>query len=395
MAIGLIADEGSVFVEKEVTEGTYVAESAGASAIEVLADGLEFTEAKELLARNNRTSTVETVASRVGQKSISGTIPTEFKAGSTEGAAPETSPLYEALLGGLRTGTASTSLTGHSTTEIFLSAGDVVKYAVGDIVKIKEYDLNPANSDHVSPIVAVETGVGIESITLLVPYGSAFSDNVVIAPFVTYFHQSGAPTLSVTEYLGGEIRRKLSGMRCVSGELANFATGQLPEMSFGLEGLNFAREVGAPLFTPVYDSSLPPVTLCAQVFQDGVEITVNNVGFTLTNTLGFLTSTASCNGKIASRITKLEVAGQFNPYMDDSQVDNFNLFDQNTAFSLFGSAHNEGAALNEWLNNVCYYFPNCRVPELGVGNEDGVLTDIMNFSAHKNLGNDTVFIGFV
>lgn len=391
MAIGLVTDEGSVFIEKEVTEGTYVAESAGASAIEVLSDGLEFTPTKELLERNNRTATVEKVASRVGQKSMAGTVPTEYKAGSAEGAEPETSPLYESLLGGKRSYVARTSLTGHTTTTITLAVGEAAQYAKGDIVKVKEYDLNPANEDHVSPIVDITGDV----ITLLIPYFQAFSDNVEIAAGVTYFHQSGAPTLSVTNYLGGKIREKAIGMRCVSGEIANFTTGQLATTSFSLEGLNFDREVGQPLFTPAFDTSLPPVILCAKVYKNDEEITVNSVGITMSNTLGFLTSTASKNGKISSRITEFVTTFNINPYMEDDDVDNFDLFNDNTPFSLFGSAHNAGAAQNEHLENVAFYMPNCRIPEIATGDEDGILTDAISGQAYKDEGNDTIFISFI
>lgn len=391
MGIGLVTDEGSVFIEKEVTEGTYVPEASGAAAIEVLSDGLEFTPTKELLERNNRTSTVEKVPSRVGQKSMAGTIPTEYKAGSTEGAEPETTPLYEALLGGKRSYVSRVSLTTHTTTTITLAAGEAVQYAIGDIVKVKEYDLNPANEDHVSPITDITGDV----VTLLIPYFQAFSDNVEIAAGVTYFHQSGAPTLSVTNYLGGKIREKAIGMRCVSGEIANFSTGQLATTSFSVEGLNFDRGVGQPLFTPSFDTSLPPVILCAKVFKNASEITVNSVGITMSNTLGFLTSTASKNGKISSRITEFVTNFSINPYMEDDDVDNFDLFNDNTPFSLFGSAHNAGAAQEEHLENVAFYMPNCRIPEITTGDEDGILTDTISGSAYKDQGNDTIFISFI
>lgn len=391
MGIGLVTDEGSVFIEKEVTEGTYVAESAGASAIEVLSDGLEFTPTKELLERDNRTSTVEKVPARVGQKSMAGTVPVEFRAGSTEGALPETDPLWDALLGGMRTYTASTSSTGHTTTVINLGLGDGAKYAVGDIIKVKEYDQNPLNEDHVSPIVDVTGDV----ITLLIPYFQAFTDNVEIAAGVTYYHASGAPTLSVTNYLGGEIREKAIGMRCVSGEISNFNTGQLAQVSFSLEGLDFQREVGTPLFSPSFDTSEPPVVLCAKVYKDATELTVNAVSITMANTLGFLTSTASKNGKIASRITEFTCNFTINPYMEDDDVDIFNIFSDNSSFSLFGSAHNPGAAQEEHLENVAYYMPNCRIPEIATGDEDGILTDQISGQAYKTLGNDTVFISFI
>lgn len=391
MSIGLVVDDGSIFIEKEVTEGTYVAETAGASAVEILSDGLEFTPTKELLERNNRTSTVEKVPSRVGQKSMAGTIPTEYKAGSTEGSEPETSSLYEALLGGKRSYVSRTSLVAHTATTITLVGGEAAQYNVGDIVKIKEFDENPVNVDHVSPITDITGDV----ITLLIPYFQSFSDNVVVAAGVTYFHQSGAPTLSVTNYIGGEIREKAIGMRCVSGEIADFSTGQLATTSFSLEGLNYARETGQPLFSPVFDSSLPPVILCAKVYKDATEIVLNSVGITMTNTLGFLTSTASKNGKISSRITEFVAGFSINPYMEDDDVDNFNLFDNNTAFSLFGSAHNPGSAQEEHLENVAFYMPNCRIPEIATGDEDGILTDAITGSAFKTNGNDTIFISFI
>ena len=391
MGVGLITDEGSVFIEKEVTEGVYVAESAGASAVEPLSDGLEFTPTKELLERNNRTSTVENVPSRVGQKSMAGTIPVEFKAGSGEGFLPETDALYEALLGAKREYTGSTSTTGHTTTVINLAVDDGAKYQVGDIVKIKEFEQNAANEDHISPITDVTGDV----ITLLIPYFQAFTDNVVVAPGLTYFHQAGQPTLSITNYIAGKIREKAIGMRCVSGEIANFSTGQLATISFALEGLDFLREVGTPLFTPVFDTSLPPVILCAKIFKDATEITLNTLSITMTNTLAFLTSTASKNGKISSRITDFAVGFSINPYMEDDDVDTFDLFSDNSAFSIFGSAHNAGSALNEHNENVAFYMPNCRIPEISTGDEDGIVTDAISGTAYKTLGNDTIFIGII
>lgn len=398
MGYGLVLDEGSVFVEKEVTEGTYVAESAGASAIEPLSDGLEFTPTKELLERNNRTSTVEKVPSRVGQKSMAGTIPVELKAAATEGGSPETAPLYEALLGGKRTITETTSATGHTASRIQLTNGDGAKYKVGDIVKVKVYDEDSTKADHVSPVTAVSETLDDNYIDLLIPYGEAFPDSVVIGASTVFFHQSGAPTLSITNYLGGKIREKAIGMRAVSGELTNFSTGQLPQFSFSLEGLSYERSVGEPLFSPVYDQSLPPVVLCAKIYQGSSEIEVNEFSMNIANTLGFLTSTSSCSGKIASRITEMVTTFSCNPYMENDDVDQFNKFDKNQAYSLFGSANNKGTGLNgdnEKLNVVAFYMPNCRTTEISSGDADGILTDAISGQAYRSSGNDSVFIAFI
>jgi hypothetical protein len=396
MAIGLVADRGSVAVEIEATEGVYQAEQAGASFLEVLSEGLEFSPSKELIERNNRTSTVETVASRVGQKSMAGSIPVEFRAGDSEGQAPEFDALLRALMGGKRTGSASISKTGHTNTVIEIEDADISKYNVGDIVKVKEYDASAgADEDHVSPIVAVDDSIGAASITLLVPYSRAFSDAVEIGAFTTYYHSAGAPTLSITNYLGGEIREKAIGMRATQCDLNNFSTGALPDLAFSLEGLDFDREVGQPLFTPAYPNSLPPIVLCSKVYRNSDEIEVNNVGFSIVNTLAFLTSTASCSGKIKSRITNFAVSGSLNPYMQDNDVVNFDFFNDNTPFAIFGSSANYGASNKEKIENVCFYMPKCISTEIATGNEDGVLTDAITFSAHKNLGNDTMYLGFI
>lgn len=393
MGIGLVADEGSVFIEKELTEGTYVPEASDAAAVEVLSDGLEFTPSKELLERNNRTSTVETVVSRVGQKSMAGTVPTELKAGITEGAKPETSPLYEALLGGKAELSEVTSLVGHTANRIYVA--DNSQYKAGYIVKINESDLGGV--DVVTPITEVGND-GADYVDVLVAHPTAYSDNVVLAAAVNYYHQSGQPTLSVTNYLGGKIREKAIGMRAVSAELSNFSTGQLPEMSFSLEGLDFDRNVGQPLFTPAYDSIEgvePPVVLCSKIYKNDQEIEVNSVGVTMTNTLGFLTSTASCSGKIKSRITKFAVGFTIDPYMQDDEVENFDLFVKNEAFSIFGSSSNYGATKDIKKQVVAFNMPNCRLPEITTGDQDGILTDSINGTAHKTLGNDTIFIAFI
>ena len=519
--IGLVADEGVVFITKEDTEAEYKPEQLSTDAVESLAEGLEFSPQKELLTRSNRTSTVETVSALLGTKSMSGSVPVELKASGVEGNAPETSVLWEALLGGKRSGTATTTETGHTTTSLNVSAPDAAKYAVGDVITIKE-----AGAFHVSPIKATNTGAGVDgtaltevlgfgfnllsttgitytlgahtyaelalmfpnsytnptnmtvtnsinagstsvsnlgyfetvtgatvqdvvdainiwfaaqgfttagsgpvasvtpsftgsetydpedgshymssdvvpstggSIELLVAADTPFSDNVEIAAFTTYFHQADAPTLSITNYLGGDIREKAIGMRPTSAEIGNFSSGQLSDINFSVEGTSFDREVGTPLFTPEFDSDngvVPPVILCSKVYKGDQEIVVNAVGVTLTNSLAFLTSTASKNGKIASRITKFEVTGSLNPYMETDNVDLFDVFEANSPFSVFAATHNAVATAGEHKDTIGFYVPNARISELGTGVEDGVLTDAISFTGHKSVGNDSFFITF-
>jgi len=392
MGNSLVVNEGSVFVEKEVTEGLYVPEAAGSSAVEVLSDGLEFTPSREALERNNRTSSVETVAGRVGIKSMSGSVPVELKAGTTDGALPRAKHLWEALLGDYRQGAAqnTTKSSGNTATKLQIEDADIVDYAVGDIIKIEE-----AGAHVVTPITAVDDTGGAANITVLIPHISAYTDSVTIAPFSTFFHASGAPTLSITNYLGGDIREKAIGMRPVSAEISNFATGQLAEVPFSLEGLDFDRAVGTPLYTPSYDTVEPPVILSSCIFIDGVSIDVNSFSLSIANEVGFKTSTCSENGRISSRITRLNLTGSINPYMEDDDVARFDLFNENTSFSLFVSTGNPDSVSGELKECIGIYLPNCKLSELQTGDEDGIHTDIMNYIAHKTLGNDSVFIGFI
>ena len=354
---------------------------------------MDFSPAREILTRNNRTGTVETVAGRVGIQSASGTIPVEFKAGSTAGDAAETDLLWRSLLGGRRqiTSQVTSKASGHTTTVIQIEDADIGDFTKNDIILVRE-----AGDFHVSPITAVDPTGGAANITLLVAAGSAFSGSVVIEKSTIYYPDSAnAPTLSITNYLGGEIREKITGARAASAEFNNFTVGQLSDIAFGVEALELDREVGTPVVTPSFDTSVPPVILEACIYQDGNIIDLNSFGLSITNTIGFITSTCEPNGRKSSRITALETGGTLNPYMEDDDVDRFDLFNQNTAFSLFGFAKNNTSTAGEFNEVVAFYMPNCRISELATAVEDDILQDSLTYTAHKTDGNDQVFIATI
>lgn len=388
----IVKNEGVVAIMEEVTEGTYVPEAASEDFIETLADGLEFVPGRELLERAIRTGTTEKVASRVGSKTSTGSIPVELKAGSNEGDAPETDKLYSSAFGGKRqVTTAVTTGTGHSTTVINIEDADIADFNVGDTVLIKE-----AGTYHTSPVTAVDTSVGAANITILVAGASAFSDNVEIAKSTTYYVDSASSkTLSVTNYDGGKIREKIIGLRPAGLEFSNITTGQLPQASFSLEGFGLDKEVGTPLYTAAYDSSLPPVILQACIYMNGVAIELNEFTLSLANTLAFKTTTCSENGRIASRITLTEVTGSINPYSEDDSVDRFDNYNENTKFSLFMRAYNPTAVSGEYGEVFSIYLPNCRITEFASADQEGLGTDAISFGAYKTDGNDTAFLTFI
>lgn len=359
-----------IAIERETTQGTYVAPTAGASFIQVKEDGLEMTPGKELLERNILGLGLSKVTPRTGLRSVTGALPVEMKAGSTEGAQPEYGLMLESLLGTVKETASQVSGSSHTTTTIFVS--DTSGYEVGDVVLIKE-----AGAYHKSPIASLVTDTSIE---LLVEMDSAPADGVEIAALCTYKGaDDGHPAYSATKYVEDAVRETATGCLTTSMSVDNFTTGQLADLSFGFEGLDFARSLSAPAYTPSFDSSEPPIILKACIFVDGEEVEVNEFTLSVENTIGFIQDT--CNGKTASRITDRAVSGTINPYKLDDNIDNFNRFNENTTFSLFVTAHTPTGTTGEFKETFSFYLPVCIITEISETDLDGVLQESLSFTA--------------
>ncbi len=395
MAIGVPLNESSVAVKEESTEGTYVAETAGTDFVEVLADGLEVTQEKETIERNNLSSTLEKVAPRTSTRAVSGTIPVEYKADGTAGDAPETDALYKSLMGGSRSAASATTTTGNSSTVLNFSSHS---FSIGDIVLVQE-----SGAFEVRPISSTTSG------TITFPFAlanGAPSDGVVVEAVQTYFMDgSNAPTLSITRYIGGELREKSIGCRVSSASLENFTTGQVPSVSMGFGGLDFDREDGAPLFTPTFDSAQPPVVLSACVFIDGVQRDMNSFSFSIENEIGRITSTCSDNGVISSRITSQMATGSMDPYIDDADADGlFTKFKNNEDISIFGFAliPDSASSINattglpdDFADVVAFWIPQAKITEFPVGDQEGIATNAITWQAFRSSGNDSIFLSFI
>jgi hypothetical protein len=391
----VVKNTTKVAVEEEVTEGTYVAPSGSSSYVQTLDSGLEIKEAKELLERNVFTGTIGQVTPRTGTRSVTGTIPTECRANSTEGSAPENDKLLKSGLGTKRQNTTNiTTKTGNTGSVLQVQDADISKLNIGDIVLVKQ-----SGAFHVSPISARVTTSGSATVTLLVPKPSgSFSDNVVVAKFTTYtVAESGHPTLSITEYKDDAVERRAIGCRVNKLGLANFSTGKIPSMSFGFDGLNFSRSLTAPTYSTSYDSSLPPIVLDARAYVDGSAIVVNDISFSIENTVGFATSIAQSNGKISSRLTKRKITGTMNPYQDTTSVANYTKFVNNTEFSLFAYAKNDSGVTGEFQNVVAVYMPKCIITELGEADADGLVQETVSFTASRGSAGTTneIYICFI
>jgi hypothetical protein len=391
-----VRDNTIVAIETEVTEGTYVAPSGASSFLQTLSDGFEMTPSKELVERNIFTGSIGKVQPRTGMRSVAGSIPVEARANSTEGSEPEFDKLMRSALGARRqnTTTVTTKASGNTATVLQIEDADISKFAVGDIVMSKG-----SGAYHVSPVTAVDTTGSAANITLLVAHPDGdHDDSVTVSKFTTYYvADSGHPSLSITKYAEDAVREMAVGCKVTSLSLENFTTGQIPSFNFGFEGLTFDRSLTAPAYTPSYNSALPPIVLDARAYMDGTEITINELTFSLENTLGFQTAISEQYGKASSRVTERVITGSFNPYKLSDSIANYTKFVDNTAFSLFAYAQVPTGTTGEFGNVIAVYMPSCLITELGEADQDGLLQEAVSFSANRGSSGSTneIYIGFI
>lgn len=388
-----------VGVMEEVTEGTYVAPAAATDYIQPLSDGFSVSGTKETVEREILTSGFFKASPRPSQEEAEWSMNVEAKGSGIEGGKTDFHKLVKAMLGGNRELAARiTTKTGNSATVLQIQDADIASLSIGDIVVVLE-----AGDHHISPIIAKSTGIGTATVTLLVAAGGAFSDNVQISKFQTYYGSntpSDYKTLSFSVYHGNEINDKAMGCRPNSMALANFSTGQLATLEFGGGGLTFDRVNESSPFTPDYDDVKPPLILGACVYLDGTRIELNEFSFSVEHETGFLTSTCAPTGKISSRKTgKRNITGSMNPYLDDSDVTLFQKFKNNTQYSLFAFAANPTSVTGEYeLGSIfAVYLPQCTTTADVVADLEGINITNVEFSADGGEAGaeQDMFLGFI
>lgn len=398
MATGITKNTSIIGIEVESTEGTYLAPAAATSYVQPLADGFELTPAREKIDRGILTNSIGKATPRLGIRSVQASLPVEFRASGTEGADVDFAALLKGALGATRAiaTTTTTKATGNTGSELQIQDADISKFAVGDIILVKE-----TGGHHVAAIAAVATGAGVAAVTITPAKASgSFSASVVISKSTMYYTSStGHPAISLSYYWANQIRQTAAGCKVTSMSLDNFSTGQVASLNFGLEGLAYTETDGVAPHTPTYDSGIPPIILGATVYKDGVAIEINQFGLSVANALSFLTATSNANGRSASRIVERTVTGTINPYKDDTAVTNHAAFDAGTEFSLLIKAFNPSSTTGEYTMGsvIGIYLPKCIATECKVADQDGILTDEISFQAVRGSAGSTeeMYLGLI
>ena len=383
-----------LYVTEEVTQGTAVDPTLGSQAVAPLEDGFEFTPQKELVERNNLTSSIGQTLPRTGIKTSTGSMPVEWKAHGTAGTEPEYDLLLRSGLSGRRqiASQVTTKATGNTTQVLQIEDADISNFNVNDIILVRE-----AGAFFVSPITAVDTTASAANITLLRTAGSAFSASVVIEKVTNYYGaNSGHKYLTATAFYEDNVKEQAIGCLVNSVALENFSVGQIPSLNFSMEGIGYSRTVsGASGLTAEYDSALPPIALEACVYLDGTVIAVSDVAFSIENTIGQVTSTCDSNGILLTRVTERAVSGSLTPYFLSDDVSLYTKFDQNTEFSLFGYAKIDTGTTGEFKDVVAFYIPKAIITEDAKGDQDGIVTEPISFQAGVDSTGSDITLAFI
>ena len=158
-----------------------------------------------------------------------------------------------------------------------------------------------------------------------------------------------------------------------------------------------SQAVAAPAFTPDFSADAKaPTMFLAQAWINGLAVDYNKLGLTLTNEKTDVLSAAASSGKIATKKTKFSVEGTIDPYKSNTDVGTYNNYNNNTDLSIFTYAfYDDGATPGQFNNVVAIYIPHAKITELNESEQNGVIVEEIKFKAFKQLGGDSVFLGFV
>jgi hypothetical protein len=396
-----------VYIEKEVTEGTLVAPSAGDKIVAVL-DGIELNGEKESIERNVLKTGISKEIPMTGIRRGTGSLPVEMTANKVVGVGPTYGLLLESLLGekNVVSTAITTKATGNTTTTLAIEDADILEFAIGDIILVKI-----AGNHHLSPITAIDDTTSSAKITLLfgspiylVAVQQPFPNSVVIEKYTSYrAADSGHPSLSIHQYLEDALHYYLSGAKVSSMSVDNFTVGQLPTLSFSVNGLDYQEKVeGIPVGAKpaVFNEATPALVLGACFYVDGVLVPIQEISFNVENTLAEVTSTCAPNGLISQRITSRTVTFNFTTYADTTNVSWFTKFDRNTTFNLFIYARNPKIVANEVVageydNQIAFYIPVGIATNVSKTDSDGLLTLSVEGQAGGDAQGKNIFISYI
>lgn len=261
-------------INEEVTVGTPVLPSSGASFIEIQ-DGFELEPAFDELENNLLSPNVGSKAPILGIEQPTASVSNYIRAEGTEGSAPNYSPLIESAIGEKVASHVTERLTAAASTAGTSSAAAIIKLASGgsDFERGKAFLLKDGTN-----------GYAIRNVDLVATNDLTSSFNLAAAPTAglgtgraTLFKPSDTPpSLTGAMYRGnGAALEVIAGAR-VSEMSIEATAGELLTGSFTLDGTSYyfdPIEITASTDTIDFDDGAVKVaTVAAQLYKDPHEL---------------------------------------------------------------------------------------------------------------------------
>ena len=382
-----------VALSVESTEGVYVAPTA-TDYLEVMEAGATFNLTREEKVRNVRSGDRFNTDSKLSYRNAEVQIPLELKAGLNEGDKPAHFKLWESFgFSDSKSLAARVSGTVLSSTLIDVAEADLADFHKYDIVLIKK-----SGKDQPNVVKSIIDADPIFRVELMIPLVDIANGQTVefAKSVMAELDPSVDKTLSATRYHdGNQIVDKVTGCRTQAIEVSNFTSGEYPEFSATLPGMDWLRELlGSPdTVTTTYEKTRPPLIVNACILKNTTKVGASEFGLSLSQTVAFKTTTCAENGKVGSIPTgKYEISGSINAYMSKDEL-NFELNEEE--FSLFVYAFNPGAATGDKKQMVAFFIPMAKVISLEDGDSDGLHTSSVSFKATPDDQSESIKIAFI
>jgi len=156
-----------------------------------------------------------------------------------------------------------------------------------------------------------------------------------------------------------------------------------------------------PVVIALVNCLLPPSKERIKTSSDcgaspAVELAYTELTLNIENETNYIQSACDADGRIGSRVVSQTVTCTVNPYLQsDDLTDTWDKFNDNDDVSLFAYAYNSSSTAGEFGETVAIWIPQAKITAAPVSDVDGIVAEALEMKAHRNLGGDSIFLGFI
>lgn len=269
------------------------------------------------IARNVIRNTFSELETIMGEETVPEDITIELHGSGTPGTAPESDPLFQCATGEKRASTASTTITGSTTTSIKLTSAHGLHHREGEAIM-----LDPTVAGSGAYEVSFITVIAGDVLTVYPAFSLAPPTGRAIGAAVHYNLSKNELKSFYTKYWRGDITLEQAKGCKVNNLTMDFTTGQTINPKFTIQ----AKETVAPtaanyaLGTPSYDTGIVHLARYMVVKVNNTLYAVDKIAFTIANELYAVKAVTSAGTQKMVRV-KRTVTGSFSLLYENTDIE--------------------------------------------------------------------------